>query len=473
MDSATAEYKHTQEPVEVLVEACRQQRRFFEEGGTRPVSYRKAQLLRIRKMLVEHEEEILQALHRDLQKPPYEAYASEIGFLIQEVNLAIRKLPHWSKPQKVGTGLLSMPSSSRIVPEPKGVCLIIAPWNYPFQLVIAPMIAAIAAGNTVIMKPAEHTPATGDLIHKLIGKYFDPAQARVILGDGAELIPKLMDQFRFDHVFFTGSIAVGRKIALQAAEKLVPVTLELGGKNPCVVDRTADLRVAAKRILWAKVLNAGQTCIAPDYLLVHGDVIEEFKTMLVDVLREFYPEGALSDENYSGIVDQTHLGRLKVFLKDGDIFYGGRFDEEDLRMEPCLMEVHSMESAVMQNEIFGPVLPVIKWNEPEEARRIIEVNAHPLSLYYFGRDREREQFFTSRIASGGVMINNAVIHFVNSELPFGGIGSSGYGSYHGHFGFRAFSHFKGVMKTGTWLDPMLKYPPYSAWLLKAVKRLMR
>lgn len=473
MDSAAADYKHKQEPIAQLIRACEKQRKFFDDGSTRPVSFRRSQLLKIKKLLEENEQEILDALHKDLQKPAYEAYASEIGFLVQEVNLAIRKLNTWAKPRKVSTGILSMPSSSRIVPQPKGVCLIIAPWNYPFQLIIAPMIAAIAAGNTVVLKPAEHTPATGELVQKLIGHYFEPELARVMLGDGAELIPKLMDYFRFDHVFFTGSIAVGRKIALQAAEKLVPVTLELGGKNPCIVDRDANLGVAAQRILWAKVLNAGQTCIAPDYLLVHAEIIEEFKVRLVEVLNEFYPEGALMDENYSGIVDRTHLARLKSFLQEGEVFYGGRSDEDSLRMEPCLMQVDNVESGVMQNEIFGPVLPIISWHNTDDAREIIEENSHPLSLYYFGKDKKREEFFTERIASGGVMINNAVIHFVNSELPFGGVGSSGYGSYHGYFGFKTFSHFKGVMKSGTWLDPKFKYPPYSGWLIRAVRRLMR
>ena len=473
MDNKLGEHNHQQKPLAWPLEVCEAQRRFFEEGNTRSLSSRKVRLIAIRKMLLENEEKILETLNRDLQKPPFEAYASEIGFLIQEVNLAIRKLESWSKPRKAGTGILSMPSSSRIEPHPKGVCLIIAPWNYPFQLVIAPMIAAIAAGNTVILKPAEQTPATGELIRDLVNQYFEPQVAWVMLGDGARLIPHLMDQFRFDHIFFTGGIVVGKKLALKAAEKLVPITLELGGKNPCIVDLSADLRVAAQRILWAKVLNAGQTCIAPDYLLVHADILEEFKRILCEVLDEFYPEGALYDDNYGKIVDRTHFTRLAGFLKDGEIFYGGRYDEENLRMEPCLLEISSLDAAVMQNEIFGPVMPLISWRNQEEVREIIERNSHPLSLYYFGRDKAREKFFRDRIASGGMMINNAVIHFVNSELPFGGVGSSGYGSYHGYFGFSTFSHFKGVMKTATWLDPRLKYPPYSKILFKAVRLLMR
>lgn len=463
---------HQAEPLIHLTELCNKQRRFFESGSTLSYESRKEALLKIKELITKHEEEILTALRSDLQKPAFEAYASEIGFLLQEVNYALKHLRSWMKPQKVGTGLLSMPSSSRIVHQPKGVCLIIAPWNYPFNLVIAPMIAAIAAGNTVIIKPAEHTPATAELLQSLIGKYFKPELARVILGEGAKIIPALIDEFRFDHIFFTGSMAVGKKVAVQAAGKLVPVTLELGGKNPCIVDSTADLKVAAKRLLWAKVLNAGQTCIAPDYLLVQHNVAEEFKVILVNTLKEFYPEGAMADANYSGIIDKPHLQKLVAFLQEGRIIYGGEYDEGSLRMEPCLIELDGTNHPIMESEIFGPILPIIEFSNTSEVHVIIEQNSHPLSLYYFGNDAKSEAYFKNRVLSGGMAVNNAVIHFVNSRLPFGGVGTSGYGSYHGYHGFRTFTHFKSVMRSATWLDPNLKYPPYSRLLMKVVKRLM-
>ena len=473
MDHETNKDIPQAEPLSEIVRVCEAQRRFFKEGETTSHNFRIGQLKQLRKLITENEQEILAALKADLQKPAYEAYASEVGFLIQEINHALKNLRSWMKPNRVNTGVLSMPSRSRVIPEPKGVCLIIAPWNYPFQLVLAPAVAALAAGNTVILKPAEQTPVTANLLARLMGEYFKPEVVKVTLGDGAQVIPTLMEEFRFDHVFFTGSPAVGRKVAQQAAEKLVPVTLELGGKNPCVVDGSASLKVAARRILFGKFLNAGQTCIAPDYLLVHQDIAEKFTERLKQTLDEFYPHGALRDENYSGIVDTRHFDRMLQYLQDGDIIYGGEYNREELRMAPVLLRPYSLDTGLMKNEIFGPILPVLTYRSLEEAREIILRNPQPLSLYYFGKDQKNESFFTRSIQAGGVAVNNTVIHFVNSELPFGGIGGSGYGSYHGHWGFRNFSHFKAVLRSANWLDPVLKYPPYPKILLKAVKALMR
>ena len=339
MDKSSAEHIHSAEPAERVLEACLAQRKYFLEGHTHSLSFRRTQLKGILKMVTENESRITEALRVDLQRPEFEAYASEVGFLIQEVNLAIKNLEPWSKRRRVGTGLLSMSSTSHIMPQPKGVCLIIAPWNYPFLLVIAPMIAAIAAGNTVILKPAEHTRATAELINELIPRYFAPEVARVVLGKGAVVIPNMMKQFRFDHVFYTGGNAVGKEIARMAAEKLVPVTLELGGKNPCVVDSSANLKVAARRIIWSKLINAGQTCIAPDYLLVERSISKRFGQHLVATLKEFYPSGGLDDPNLSGIVDDAHMQRLVSFLDAGEFIHGGKHDREKRRMEPTLINL--------------------------------------------------------------------------------------------------------------------------------------
>lgn len=473
MDKSSAHHIHTPEPGEKVLDACRVQRNFYLEGHTHSLKFRQDQLRKIRSMVTENQDRIIEALRLDLQRPEFEAYASEVGFLIQEVNLALRNLSSWSRRRRVGTGLLSLPSSSHIMPQPKGVCLIIAPWNYPFLLVVAPMIAAIAAGNTVILKPAEHTRATAELISELIAQYFEPEVARVVLGEGAVVIPAMMNHFRFDHVFYTGGNAVGKEIAKMAAEKLVPTTLELGGKNPCVVDSSANLKVAAKRIIWSKMINAGQTCIAPDYLLVEERIYDSLQDELAAAINEFYPSGGIDDPDLSGIVDENHMRRLIRFLDDGEIIHGGKYDIERRRMEPTLIRLSGTDQVIMKNEIFGPIFPILTFRNLEEVIGIIDENPFPLSLYYFGRRTRVARDLKRRIASGSFLVNNAVIHFVNSELPFGGIGASGYGNYHGYAGFETFSHFRAEMKTGTWLDPSVKYPPYSRFILWLVKVFMR
>ena len=464
---------HENTTIEDVLAACASQKHYFESGATLSLNSRKDALKRIKLLIEDHKSEILEALKTDLQKPVYEAYVSEIGFLLQEVNLALRKLKKWTKVRRVDTGILAMPSRSKIIPQPLGVCLIIAPWNYPFHLVIAPLIAALAAGNTAIVKPAEHTPATGELLKRLLERYFESKLVKVVLGDGSRLVPEMMDNFRFDHIFFTGSSAIGRVIAKQAAEKLVPVTLELGGKNPCIIDRSANIKIAAQRVLWAKLLNAGQTCIAPDYLLVHRDISEQFQAALTKTLKDFYPEGAMKDENYTGIVDLKHLHRLVGLIKGANVIYGGAYDEQQLRMEPCIVTLESTDNPLMNEEIFGPILPVLEFSDITEAQAIVLKNPHPLSAYYFGNNRGNEKIFTERIQAGSMAINNAVVQFVNSNLPFGGVGNSGYGSYHGYYGFRTFSQMKPVMKSSSWPDPRMKYPPYSKSVLKLVQRLMK
>lgn len=445
------------------------QKRFFSFGETRKPAFRRQILAQLKAVVQKHEEEILAALAADFAKPRLEAYASEIGFLYAEIDLAIKKLKGWSQPRKVATPLTAFPSRSYIYPEPKGVCLVIAPWNYPFQLMLAPAVAALAAGNVVMIKAPEQSPALSLLTERIIKENFDAEILAVVQGEGHIVVPQLMQEQRFDHVFFTGSVPVGRKIAQMAADQLVPVTLELGGKSPAVVGPSAKLKLAAQRIAFGKWLNAGQTCVAPDYLLLHESIAEEFLRHLIEALQEFYPEGALASESYTSMVHAERFRSVLAYLQQGEVLWGGDYDEERRRIAPTLLAPHSLDQAVMKEEIFGPILPVIRYRERREAIDIIARNPDPLSFYLFSEEKSEQDQFLREVRFGGGAINNTVIHLTNPNLPFGGVGDSGIGSYHGRFGFDCFSHYKSVMKSGTWFDLKQKYPPYSNKALQLIR----
>lgn len=448
------------------------QRNFFDDDNTRSYSFRKQQLTKLKNVIKQHEQEILNALHQDLGKSDFEGYVSEVGFLYEEINVALKHLNRWMKPKKVSSGLLNFPSKSYISKEPKGVTLIIGPWNYPFQLLLAPVVASMAAGNTCIIKPPEQTPAIAELIEKFITSNFDAAYLAVVQGEGQEVVPKLMNNHRFDHVFFTGSVPVGKKIAEMAAPKLVPCTLELGGKSPVIVDASANLKVAAKRIAFGKWLNAGQTCVAPDYLLVHKSVQAEFEKLLIQTIKDFYGEKPLQSEDYGNIVNKDRFDKLIGYLQNQAIAFGGEADENNLSIAPTLINAVNLDSDLMQEEIFGPILPIISYSNTQEAINLIEQHPFPLALYVFAEKEEVQKAFTEKISFGGGMINNTVLHLTNTNLPFGGVGSSGFGNYHGKYGFDTFSHTKAIMKTATWFDLKQKYPPYNTFVLKIIKRIM-
>lgn len=434
---------------------------YFFEGHTRTYEFRVQQLKNLRAAIKAHEEEILEALYRDMRKPRFEAYTSEIGILYEEIDYTLKHLKDWMKPRKVSTPAVHFPSSSRILPEPKGIVLIIGPWNYPFQLVIAPLIGAIAAGNTAFVKPSELAPATAEVVEKVLGGTYADSFIKVVQGNGAEVVPALMDAVKFDHIFFTGSVPVGKIIASEAGKKLTPVTLELGGKSPAIVDRETDIDITAKRIVWAKFFNAGQTCVSPDYLLVHHRVKDKLISKMKEHIHAFFGDNPQTSESYARIINKRRFEALTTYLEEGNILIGGETDPEDLYIAPTLLDDVTLEDAIMQEEIFGPILPVITWHTLPEAIQIVRQNPSPLALYVFTTRAKTEKTIIEQIPFGGGCINNTMVHLANPELPFGGIGTSGQGSYHGEESFRVFSHFKSLLKTKFYYDNPLRYPPYT------------
>jgi len=441
-----------------------QMRTYFETSVTKPYDFRLQQLQKLKATVQKYEIEIFEALYKDLHKSKEECWITENGFFLSEIGVAIKKLSSWMKPEKVGTNLLNIPSSSFIMPEPLGVVLIISPWNYPFQLLLTPLIGAIAAGNCVVLKPSELAPTTAAIIKIIIEETFEPAYIFYAEGDGVTVVPELMNNFIFDHVFYTGSTAVGKSVYELAAKNLVPVTLELGGKSPCIVEADADIKTAAKRIAMPKFSNAGQMCVAPDYLLVHQSVKDELVSELKKVIHDFFGDDAQKSDYYGRIINEKQFTRLEKYLSNGNLLTGGRTDKANLFIEPTLLEINDVNDAIMQEEIFGPILPIIAFTEMKEALAIINKNKNPLAMYVFTSSAEKEKQWLNAVPFGGGCINNATLHLTNHKLPFGGRGASGMGNYHGKFSFDTFSHKKAVMKTPTWLDLALKYPPYTGKL---------
>lgn len=439
-------------------------RRYFDSGVTKPYNFRLQQLKKFKRSILDHEEEIYDALHADLKKSREETWVTETGIVIAELNAAIKNLRRWMEPESTATNLVNLPSGSRILREPLGVVLIIGPWNYPFQLLLNPFLGAIAAGNCVVLKPSEFAPATDAIMKTIIEEVFPKECVLYVQGEGASVIPAMMNDFRFDHVFFTGSTAVGKIIYKMAAEKLVPVTLELGGKSPCIVEDDADIKVAARRIAMTKFSNAGQMCIAPDYVLVHESKKESFLKALQHSLTQFFGEKPEENYNYCKIINEKQFDRIAEYLSQGTIFHGGRTDRKTLFIEPTVITGIAENASVMKEEIFGPVLPVISFSTAEEAKSIIEKNPNPLSFYVFTSSRKKEKEWLTSVSFGGGCVNNASWHFTNHHLPFGGRGMSGIGNFHGRYSFETFSHKKAIMKTPTWFDPAIKYPPFKGKL---------
>lgn len=455
-----------------ISEIYNKQRHYFDSGSTRDYRFRKDQLQKLKKLIKNSEAEILQAMKDDFGKSTFEAYASEVGFFYEEVNLTLDKLREWMEPVGVSSPITTWPSRSYYKPVPKGVTLIISPWNYPFNLLMVPLVAAMAAGNTVVVKPPEQTPHISKLLEKLLVQNFDEQYIAVVQGEGKEVVPALINNHRFNHVFFTGSTAVGKKIAEMAAPHLTPVTLELGGKSPCIVDATANIKVAARRIAFGKWLNAGQTCVAPDYLLLHKGIKDEFIKEFEKTTLEFYGKNPLENKDYTSIVNRDRFLALQELMHDGEILFGGQMDEKNLRISPTLIDGVTLDDKIMQEEIFGPLLPILTYTEISEAKRIIAANPYPLSFYVFTKSRKVEKAFIDDVQFGGGAVNNAIVHLANPELPFGGVGTSGFGSYHGKSGFDTFSHEKSIMKSATWFDLKQKYPPYSSFVLRLIKWVM-
>lgn len=454
------------------MESVQALRQYFETGATQSYTFRLAQLEKLKASVQQHEVDIFEALHKDLRKSKEECWITENGFFLSEIGVAIKQLKSWMQPKKVTTNLLNFPSKSYIVPEPLGVTLIISPWNYPFQLLLTPLIGAIAAGNCVVLKPSELAPATAAVIKKIIESTFDKNYILYVEGDGATVVPELMNNFVFDHVFYTGSTAVGKIIYSLAAKNLVPVTLELGGKSPCVVTANAHIDIAAKRIAMPKFSNAGQMCVAPDYILVHRSVKDALIDALKKNIQSFFGDNPQRSDYFGRIINAKQFDRLCQYLQDGKILMGGQFDRTDLYIAPTLIEITDLNKGIMQDEIFGPILPIITYDDDAAALKIIAQHKNPLAMYVFTNNTTEEQQWIKAVPFGGGCINNASLHLTNHRLPFGGRGASGLGNYHGRFSFDTFSHKKAIMKTPNWLDLALKYPPYTGKLSlfkKAIK----
>lgn len=439
-------------------------RGYFSSGAAKGYAFRKKQLSILKQAIKQYEKALTEALFKDLHKSPEEAFTTEIGFIYAEISHAISNLKRWMEPLKVSSPMLVFPSSSKIVRESLGVCLIVGPWNYPFQLLMGPLVGAIAGGNCAVLKPSEFTVHTSAVIEQMFEEFFDKEYICVVQGEGQIIVPQLMNDNRFDHVFFTGSTAVGREIAKLAAPKLVSYTLELGGKSPCIVDEDADIKVAAKRIIWGKFVNAGQTCVAPDYLLVHSKIKAELIDKMIKSIHDFYGGDPKQSADYGRIINEQRFDKLTPYLREGTIVAGGQVDKDDLYIAPTLIENVKADSSLMQEEIFGPILPVFTFDKHEEAFSMIDKNLTPLSLYFFGSNDKTAHAYINKVQFGGGCINNTLVHLANAELPFGGVGNSGVGAYHGKFSFETFTRPKAILKTSTLIDPSIKYPPYKGKL---------
>lgn len=442
----------------------------YRSGITRPLASRRRQLEAMVRMLEENETELQTALATDLGKPVAEGYLTDIAYVVSEVKMMLKNLERWNKPRRVGTPLVAMPSKSRLVPEPLGVVLVIAPWNYPIQLLLVPVAGAIAAGNAVVMKPSEVSAATSSALARLVPMYFDQSTIALVEG-GVPETTELLDQ-HFDHIFYTGNGTVGRIVMAAAAKNLTPVTLELGGKSPVIVDDSANIEVAARRVAWGKWLNSGQTCVAPDYVLVDRKVESRFVDALRTSIAEFYGDNPQASDSYGRIVSARHFDRLTSMLGDGSVAIGGQHDAGDRYISPTVLVDVRHDSRIMAEEIFGPILPIIPVSSVDEAVTFVTERPHPLALYVFSERKNVVERVINETTAGGVTVNGTLLHLTNPNLPFGGVGESGMGGYHGESGVRLFQHQKPVLSRGTRIDPKIAYPPYTEKKLKLFRKIL-
>ena len=418
----------------------------------------------------QNEEHIYEALDLDLKKPRFETYATEIGFLLNEIELFIKKLKSWSKPQGIRPALINFPSKDYIIFEPYGKVLVISPWNYPFQLALLPAMSAFAAGNSVVLKPSEHTPNTSRLIKKIVEKVFPKELMSVIEGD-SKTASKLLEK-KWDYIFFTGSVKVGEIVAMAAAKKLTPYTLELGGKSPAIINSDTDLKLASKRIVWGKFLNSGQTCVAPDYLVVHKSIKGTLIKELINRIEKTFGKQLEKTEDFTAIVNEKNFNRLISLINKNKLIYGGKYDQVKRYISPTIIDSPEMNEEIMKDEIFGPILPILSFEKIEDIDEIIIKNPNPLALYVFSKNKKFNEIIINRYPFGGGAVNDTIVHLANSRLPFGGIGSSGIGSYHGKASFELFSHKKSIVRRYTWFDNNLRYAPYKN-KLSLVRKIMK
>ncbi len=453
-----------QDDVSSLVE---RQRDFFRTGATRDIDFRERQLHSLGKVVSGSRSQILKALKEDMGKPAFEAYVAEISQVLHSASYASKRVRSWARPRRVRTPSFLLPASSHVYPEPFGVVLVIAPWNYPLDLAMSPMIGAIAAGNCVVVKPSEIAPNTSGVVAKIIGETFEPSFVAAVEGD-SEAAQALLAQ-RFDYILYTGGGVVGRLVLQAASKHLTPVTLELGGKSPCIVEPDINLKHAARRIVWGKYFNAGQTCIAPDYLLVHKAIKRELLDAVIECVKTFYGDDPATSPDYARIVSDKHFKRLNDLMGAGNLLFGGESDASSRYIAPTIVDGVSADDPIMQDEIFGPLLPVVEYGELSEAIDFVSSRPKPLALYFFSRDRRKQERVMSETSAGGCCINDTMVHYSNSYLPFGGVGDSGFGKYHGKWSFDTFSNMKAVVKRKFPLDIYVRYPPY----LRSQKLLQR
>ena len=434
------------------------------------IAFRKESLKKLLHNIIENEGAIIKALYDDFKKPAFEAVLTETNYVISDLKETIKNIDSWTKPKKVFASLLNFPSSDYIYSEPYGNVLILSPWNYPFQLALCPLVAAVAAGNKVTLKPSELTPNTSNIISKIITETFAAKDVEVITGD-ATIAQQLLNQ-RWDYIFFTGSVAVGKIVAKAAAENLTPVTLELGGKSPCIVDETANLELSARRIVWGKIINAGQTCVAPDYILVHHKMKDTFVKFLIQEIEKALGTNPEESPDFARIINLKNWQRQLSLLENQTILFGGQSNKETLYLAPTLLDEPKMDSLVMKEEIFGPILPILSYESKSDIEKIISSFEKPLSLYLFSQNKSFINEVLQKYSFGGGCINDTVIHLVNNRLPFGGVGNSGMGAYHGKLSFDIFSHKKAIVKKGTWLDLQIRYAPYKD-KLKTIQKVLK
>lgn len=456
-------------PYQLIID---QQQSYFQHGKTKSYNARMDALRALDKAVREHEEEVVKALHADLRKHPQEAYMTEIGPLYSEIGYLRKHLKRWMQARPASSPLALLPGSSTIYPEPLGMVLIITPWNYPLLLSLRAAAGAIAAGNTVILKPSEMSPHTTAILEKIIARAFTAEHFAIVTGEGHTVIPNLLQHHHFDHVHFTGSTAVGSKVMEMAAKHLSPVTLELGGKSPAIIAADASIAVTAKRIVWGKFLNCGQTCVAPDYLLVHQSILEPMIQALKTSIVQAFGENPQESESYPRIIHDRRFATLASYLNQGKIVHGGQTDAADRYIAPTLLTDVSWDAPIMREEIFGPILPIIPYQTDEEALGIIARNPYPLALYVFSRSKATQRKYIDDVRFGGGCINETILQLGNEQLPFGGVGYSGHGQYHGEHSFNTFSHFKSVVNKANWFEPSFRHAPFSKGKLNILRRLL-
>lgn len=436
------------------------QRSYFYTGATLPVEFRIQALKKLKESILKNEGRINEAVKKDLGKSPFETYMCETGLVLSEISYMLKHIHSYAREKNVYTPLAQFHSRSYKKPSPYGVTLIMSPWNYPFLLTIDPLVDAIAAGNTAVVKPSAYSPCTSEIIREILNECFDEKYIAVVTGGRAENTCLLHEHF--DYIFFTGSQAVGKEVMRCASDYLTPVTLELGGKSPCIVEKSANIKLAARRIVFGKYLNCGQTCVAPDYLYCDRSIKDRLIKEIKKQIQRQYGKHPLERENYGKIINEKHFERIQKLIDNNKIVWGGNADRKTLKIEPTVMDNTTFGDAVMQEEIFGPVLPVLTYDSLDEAIRNINSMPHPLALYLFTSDKTAARKVTSRCGFGGGCINDTIIHLATSEMGFGGFGASGMGSYHGKDGFNTFSHYKSIVDKKTWLDLPMRYQPYKS-----------